>query len=940
MARDCRIELALEISKHLPDVSLGRLNGYVDAVMDTYAESARALGLDMTGGDIQTFMSVLSAQDRKAVAKLTREKIGQKNAEQFLRVVRTQEAASRSFLDIAQQLVQAASRDNLSDRPGQMAEVGKANAVKAFREHMLHRGSKLLDRNLKMFAAQAMSVIDQTPVLKSMLEGVPGTEAHAAYERFMDDVTLHMFDQRLASPDFKPETPAQRVAQAIRSGYDGSLELMNDLGLNIRRSDVYVPNYHDAARMIAAGEEAWLASVMKNIDTERSPLVKELSPKKGQSRDDALREALVAIYRGWTDRFEADAPKEAGEDVFSGVNDSAHFKFELGRDIVFKDGAAWRDYHADFGKTMDPLKGFMSDMSRRARAAAMFEIFGPHPALGAQLVKSELLGALQRAVDKSPDGFVLDIPSASHDIARLLEFNPDPAQRLEAVKAMDFVSPKDGGLTMALAEIAGDTFNSKDKSLSDTWSVVRAVKSWSALGGAAISSIADTQNIVLSMMTKGMAYKSALAGMLTEYAQHAQMRHGGLRKAIQAAGGDVSKMGDALDDWPLLSAAFEGLMPSLYSAAHADNPLSVTRLNDWFYRATGLTSSTDMNRGVAWRLNMQWLGQNAHKGFDDLPLRLQYSLGYQGIGRAQWEASRRAIAQLPNGKVYFVPELIGTLDADTLRTALNLDDTPLHMPEDIARAARPTQARWKADVEGFRRDLVRNMVGFLSDEAKSAVVEGDARTRYALLRGTNPGTIGGEFLRALAMFRSFPMGVMSSVMRQARNLPPGENIGWDAAKWIASSIVMGYASQWMLDIAQGYTPRNIVGEGAGRAFMGAFRKSSFMGPYGDALLNIVDGPKSRPWVVNAINAAGGPMVSTGVDVVDLIYRGVQADEAWAFRAFKLINQNTPGQNIWWARAALDVAVVRNVENMLDAPSRHARIRFNEEKVGREFMLPE
>lgn len=932
MSKDCRVEIALEVGKLLPDVPVAHINRLVDKLLVEFASSARDMGYDIGNMRPEQFVAVLGASDQKAVFKAVAEHIDDEAARDILRHAHQERAKNQGLTTIYSMIARAADKGALADGAGAIDRIGKVDAVSAMRDYMLIHGDAQYTGNIAYLMGPLQGFFDKNPAVLHMVRSFEGTSTNETYRSFMREVLEHMFDPKLV--DSAADTPSRELAQIIRGTYDKSLELLNAQGLFMRDRKAYVPNHHSQERMLIHGEEAWIDAVVRNIDREKS------FGGKLVGDETALRDRLKEIYRSMIDRYEKRAvDQEAGTELFR-VDDDFHKRFEMGADMVFRDADAWLDYHSQFGSTMDPLHAMNSAVRQRGRAAAVFKLFGPMPVQGAMDMKNALADALRGAIEKRPDGFVLDIPNKRVDLERLDAFDVRGGRRVQGDSLSRVLAPEDGGLSYAFAEFTGETFSPKDAGVAKVMSIARGVKRWSSMGSAVLSSISDPGNIILSMASKGMGASHAMGEMLNQMAMHTQVRNGIMKAAAEKVGLDVSRMEGAFDHFPIMAAAFEGLAADVHALAHGDNAASVAKFDSRFFRWTGLTGWTDFWKGVAQRTNMVWLGEQAHRGFQELPTRMQYSLQSHGIGSAQWEAMRLCTFQGPDGRVYLMPDMVQHIPGDTLRSiAANIKEAPANLPAEVADGIRATQVRWKNDPEVFRRDLLGNFIAFLTDEVRSGVIEQDARTRYFLLRGSQPGTVGGETLRLLAMFRSFPMGVLDRVNRMANNLPPGDSFKMDVAKWAAMGIVLGYVSQWLNDVAQGYTPRSIVGDHFGGSFLGALRKTSVFGPYGDALLSIYDGPKSRPFVVNAINAVGGPAVSTGTDALAVLYAGVQSDKAWAHKAFRFMLQNTPGQNVWWARAAFDISVVRHIENFLYAPARTKRFESNEKMAGRTALLP-
>lgn len=157
---------------------------------------------------------------------------------------------------------------------------------------------------------------------------------------------------------------------AWRAAADDLVTMFNDAGGSIARLESYFPQAHDARRMAASGEDAWVAFISERLDVSRMR-----DPLTGGVFDPArLDEALRVVWRrivtdGAIDLVPSGQPRGRG----ALANQRQDHRF-----LVFRDATAWRDYARAFGSD-DVFALMMGHLHGLAKDVSALQVLGPNP---------------------------------------------------------------------------------------------------------------------------------------------------------------------------------------------------------------------------------------------------------------------------------------------------------------------------------------------------------------------------------------------------------------------------------------------------------------------------------------------------------------------------------------------------------------------------------
>lgn len=265
----------------------------------------------------------------------------------------------------------------------------------------------------------------------------------------------------------------------------------------------------------------------------------------------------------------------------------------------------------------------------------------------------------------------------------------------------------------------------------------------------------------------------------------------------------------------------------------------------------------------------------------------------------------------------------GVTKEDWARVAKEVE---LNEPRPGAALLRPMDVRATPGLEPVGERLGR----LIQQEMDHTAIEGNPMTRRIAIGSTRPGTVAGEVMRSLALYRSWPVTVFNM------NLNRTFARGWDGARlahgaftFIAMTL-LGAAAMQAKQIVSGRDPKSLdptTAEGLfgwGHAVM----QGGGLGVFGD-MLGADKTRRGDSWA----SMIAGPVANMAEDVggtfllrnLQLLAEGKPTN--FAGEAFWTASRYLPGSNVFYAKLAFQREVIDQLGLMIDpkAPERFARI---------------
>ncbi len=277
-------------------------------------------------------------------------------------------------------------------------------------------------------------------------------------------------------------------------------------------------------------------------------------------------------------------------------------------------------------------------------------------------------------------------------------------------------------------------------------------------------------------------------------------------------------------------------------------------------------------------------------------------------------------------------------------------------PEEFAVLQKVQPERWRQSemltpaavmkAEGvdlaLRQRVVSRLLGTIVDETEFASPNPDLRTRTLQAGSLQRGTHKGELWRSLMLFKGFPFAMLFRHWNRALNgdMSAAGKVSYTAALTFGTTLFGALALQ-LADLAAGRDPRDVTGdqgEDKGRLtrfWLAAMAKGGGLGFMGDLMLSGM-GSHGQSQASSAIGSVAGPVVgSVSEAVYDLGFENLQEvaqgkDTHFGAEAFRWIRGHTPFVNLWYAKLAIDQAVLNQAQEFL-SPGFLAKTRARMEK---------
>lgn len=437
---------------------------------------------------------------------------------------------------------------------------------------------------------------------------------------------------------------------------------------------------------------------------------------------------------------------------------------------------------------------------------------------------------------------------------------------------------------------------------------VRVWQSLSKLGGALISAVTD-----LPVYASAIRYQG----------------RGGLLSGIGEGLGNLVRgrpKGEQRQILGMIDSVADGLIGGVAARFDADDILSgnMSELMRLYFRMNGLQWWTDTLREGMELGTSSWLGSLRGRSWDKLDANAHRVLKLYSIDDAKWDVLRLAVHEASDGRAYLVPEAMQ------------------HVPDGVIRGYVERIGRTVSDagIANARRDLGDTLRGLIIDQAMTAVIEPDVRSRYFWTRGTRPGTVPGEVLRFISQFKGFPTALTRQVFGReifgrgydtlGDYLKNGKGDMLGLAQLILAMTAFGYVAMTAKDALKGRMPRDPTSPAVWAA---AMMQGGALGIYGDFLLG-----QSNRFGRNILDTMAGPVFGLAGDVDDLRQRIMRGDDV-ASSAFRLAVNNTPFLNLFYVRTAMDYLLLYQIQEALNPGSVRRMERRVRQENAQEFWLP-
>jgi hypothetical protein len=476
------------------------------------------------------------------------------------------------------------------------------------------------------------------------------------------------------------------------------------------------------------------------------------------------------------------------------------------------------------------------------------------------------------------------VNALSKEVAMLETYGPNPDNTFKTMldkhlRSDAMADPKKTGKASREAKrlsslydfVAGKVDPIVNEHLATTFDTLRNWLVSSRLGSAAITAISDEATIHLTAKVNNLPEMQLIQNELRAF-NPADAQE---RALAQRAGLGLDVMLNNLNRWG------QDTLGQTFSSKMAHTVM----------RASGLEALDGARRRAFGATYMSALGEMTRKYYNlsELDPTDNRILLSKGITENDWSVWRLAELEDWGGGV-LTPESI------------------MRIPDQrLANMGNPKQ---------LKRDATLRLLGVVLEETDMAVIRPGAEERFISGAAMQRGTWKGELTRSFFLFKSFPIAMIRRHWMRGYGM---ETAGGKAA-YIASLVIgttlLGAVSQTVNDLLQGKNPRNYnpAEEFGWRNWMAAFLKGGSLGIYGDFLFSGATNHGQQGPIASLL----GPVAGLVEDSYNLtqgnIIEALQGkDTNFGAELVRFVKSNTPGANLWYAKAALDHLIFHQLQ---------------------------
>ena len=324
------------------------------------------------------------------------------------------------------------------------------------------------------------------------------------------------------------------------------------------------------------------------------------------------------------------------------------------------------------------------------------------------------------------------------------------------------------------------------------------------------------------------------------------------------------------------------------------------KLADLTMRLSLLSQWTDAVRRAQSLNTMATFAEATKHNWNDIDGWLRYRLEEFGVSEDVWKALQKCKPEALNGSHF--------LTINSIKNA----------------------ASKNGDIDGLNVDkLVSTYLSFVMDDSFMASLQPDLMTRSITNWGKSRGTVAGEFVRSIFLFKSFPIAMFTRHLQRSRSLyryklqsngmssAVGSRIGYYSTL-IASTTLVAWVANMFKDIINGSDVKDPLTFDA--IFKRALTSGGGMGFIGDILVSGMDDYKyGHPALMNM----AGPVLSTAMDAYTIFDKYKDNKDIGA-NVLRIVKGNLPVVNLWYTKQLLNHAVFNQIQEMMN-PGYHRRI---------------
>lgn len=430
---------------------------------------------------------------------------------------------------------------------------------------------------------------------------------------------------------------------------------------------------------------------------------------------------------------------------------------------------------------------------------------------------------------------------------------------------------------------------------------VRSVQTMAKLGGVVLSALPDVGFQASEIHRAGIPLMSAWG------------------KSFQNVVDGLATPADKKEFSDLLGVGLDGQIGEIATRFSGQDDLggTMSKLMRIYFKANLLTQWTDANKRGFGLMFARELGMKKDIPFNELHPDLSRMMSRYGIDSPKWDIIRQASLADESGKHFLMPNEIKNL------------------PNSLFTGTPRQIQKQKDELETAIRTMIIDRTDF-------AVITPGARERANpfLGGGTQKGTVVGEAVRFMAQFKSFGFvawnkGISETAFfKGEKEFLKAMRSGNGEIKALASLMIgttlLGFVSQSAKEAVKGKKYRDPAKLSTWTA---AFLQGGGLGIYGDFLVG-----ESNRFGGSLLDTLAGPTFGM-VSEVHKIKSMAQSGDDYKAQLLHLTMSNAPFLNLFYTRAALDYALLYQLQEAASPGYLHRMERRIKKENNQEFIIP-
>lgn len=302
----------------------------------------------------------------------------------------------------------------------------------------------------------------------------------------------------------------------------------------------------------------------------------------------------------------------------------------------------------------------------------------------------------------------------------------------------------------------------------------------------------------------------------------------------------------------------------------ANATMKLTLLEGW---------TTAMRRGFSVQI-MSRMAADTRSAWGADP-KLQARLERYGINEKDWEVWQAAQPEDWRGQQMLTPESIGSLQGFSTKQ---------------------------------KNDAIGKLLGYIQNESEFTSILPGLMTRATMRQNTQSGSLGGEALRHLTLFKSFGVAMFERHWTRAMQIESTAGRLAYSASLFSGLLMAGAVTNQLMDIMNGRDPRRMDDA---KFWVQAMLRGGGVGILGD-IMNTGLGGDNRGGQSN-LTGLLGPVYGTAADIgltAGSVFKEKTEPADVGANLLRIGYQNTPFIRSWYTKAAFEHAVFHDMQELL------------------------